>query len=121
MDETKGSEAAKNIVVNIMKVVSEFNAIVDKTDFDLISPSTEKPPERPIVTRATFVKKELDETKVLAKRLESKELDIRELKLALKGKQDELSEMCIRKNLIEKKLETINKDHEVEIGKLKVC
>lgn len=47
-------------------------------------------------------------------------MDLRELKMALKVKQEELSEMNIRKEMIEKKLATINKDHDNEIIKLKV-
>lgn len=47
-------------------------------------------------------------------------MDIKELKLALKAKQEELSEMCIRKDLVEKKLFNINKDHDSETVKLKV-
>lgn len=47
-------------------------------------------------------------------------MDIRELKVALKMKQEELSEMLIRKELLEKKLTVINKEHEDEVTKLKV-
>lgn len=47
-------------------------------------------------------------------------MDIRELKMALKTKQEELSEMCIRKDLVEKKLSNINKDRDSESVKLRV-
>lgn len=47
-------------------------------------------------------------------------MEIRELKMALKSKQEELSEMCIRKELVEKKLFNINKDRDNEAEKLKV-
>lgn len=62
--DDSGTNAAKNAISNLVKVIAEFSHIVDKTDFDLLSPSNEKPPDRPIVLRAIAVKKELDETKV---------------------------------------------------------
>lgn len=56
----------------------------------------------------------------MAKKLEDRELDIKELKKTLKSKGDELSEMTIRKDLLEKKLSNVSKDHEDENVKLKV-
>lgn len=47
-------------------------------------------------------------------------MDIKEIKKSLKLKGDELSEMTIRKDLLEKKLSNINKDHETENANLKV-
>lgn len=64
------------------------------------------------------MKKELEETKNLTNKLESKEIDIKEIRKALKQKQEELSEMTIRKELAEKKLGNVNKDYELTIEKL---
>ncbi|XP_013138489.1 PREDICTED: dynactin subunit 1-like [Papilio polytes] len=61
-------------------------------------------PTPPVVVRAQLVKKQLEETKTLTIKLENKEADIKELKKALKGKQEELSEMQIRRELGERKL-----------------
>lgn len=64
------------------------------------------------------MKKELEETKNLTHKLESKEADIKEIRKALKLKQEEYSEMTIRKELAEKKLGNVNKDYELTIEKL---
>lgn len=72
----------------------------------------------PIVLRAQFVKKQLEETKTLTANLENREAEIRQLKLAAKMKQSELSEMQIRKDLAEKKLSVLQNDHEVNTEKL---
>jgi len=58
--------------------------------------------------------------KILAKKLEDREIDIKEIKKNLKTKGDELSEMTIRKDLLEKKLSNVSKDNEDENIKLKV-
>lgn len=65
-----------------------------------------------------MVRKELEQTKTLTNKLESKETDIKELCKALKEKQEHLSEMTIRKELAEKKLGNVNKDYELTIEKL---
>lgn len=75
-------------------------------------------PVAPIVQRAQFVKRQLEETKTLTANLENREADIRQLKLTAKLKQSELSEMQIRKDLAEKKLSVLQNDHEVNTEKL---
>lgn len=72
----------------------------------------------PIVFRAQFIKKQLEETKTLTANLENREAEIRQLKLAAKMKQSELSEMQIRKDLAEKKLSVLQNDHEINTEKL---
>ncbi|XP_066262436.1 dynactin subunit 1 [Euwallacea similis] len=72
----------------------------------------------PIQLRAESVKRELEQTKTLTSKLENKESDIKELKKLLKEKQEQLSEMTIRKELAEKKLGNVNKDYELTIEKL---
>ncbi|XP_015111806.1 dynactin subunit 1 isoform X2 [Diachasma alloeum] len=73
----------------------------------------------PIQLRAQVVRKESEETKILARKLETRDVDIREARLALREKQEELSEMALRKELAEKKLATQQHDHEMNIDKLK--
>lgn len=60
----------------------------------------------------------MEETKTLTSKLENKESDIKELRKVLKEKQEQLSEMTIRKELAEKKLGNVNKDYELTIEKL---
>lgn len=72
----------------------------------------------PIQVRAETVKKDLEQTKTLTSKLENKDSDIKELKKLLKEKQEQLSQMTIRKELAEKKLGNVNKDYELTIEKL---
>ena len=53
------------------------------------------------------------------RKLEARDSDIREAKLALREKQEELSEMILRKELAEKRLATQQHEHELNTGKLK--
>ncbi|CAG7835265.1 unnamed protein product [Allacma fusca] len=77
----------------------------------------EKPPP-PLMIRSQAVKAELDQTRNLKIQLEDKESSIKELRKALRTKQEELSEASIRKELAEKKLSNVTKDHEMSIEKL---
>jgi dynactin 1 len=72
------------------------------------------------VARARAVKNELNATGGLRKQLESRETDIRELKMFLRGKQEELGELSVRKELIDKKLANMTKEHELTVETLKV-
>ncbi|XP_014207258.1 dynactin subunit 1-like isoform X2 [Copidosoma floridanum] len=73
----------------------------------------------PIFVRAQATRKEMEETKILSRKLESRDADVREAKLALREKQEELSEMILRKELAEKRLTTQQHEHELSIEKLK--
>ncbi|XP_041989134.1 dynactin subunit 1 isoform X3 [Aricia agestis] len=75
-------------------------------------------PTPPIVVRAQHVKKQLEETKTLTIRLENKEADIKELRKALKAKQEEVSEMQIRRELGERKLSAAARDAELRAEQL---
>lgn len=66
-DEITGIDSVKKEISNAVKVIAEFNDLVDKTDYDLLSALNNKPQERPIAIRAEAVKRELDETKVVSK------------------------------------------------------
>lgn len=56
----------------------------------------------------------------LRKKMESKEEDLREMRLTLRSKQEELQEMALRKDLAEKKLANLTRDHELTVETLKV-
>lgn len=99
----------------------------------------------PILLRAQVTRKESEEVKILNRyikrpiqklqlqisihkinvqfcffrKLEVKESDIRESKLLLREKQEELSEMALRKELMEKRLTSQQQDYEMQIEKLK--
>ncbi len=78
--------------------------------------------------RASQVKKELEQTKALESKLEAKDNDIKELRLLLKLKQEEIGELNIRKDIAEKKIATnddkltnVIRDYELSLQKLQVC
>lgn len=53
------------------------------------------------------------------RKLEARDSDIREARLALREKQEELSEMTLRKELAEKRFATQQHEHEMNVEKLK--
>lgn len=81
----------------------------------------------PILVRAAKVKSELEQTKALREKLDSKDSDIKELKIALRSKQEEIGDLTIRKDIAEKKLANSDnkiantiRDYELNIQKLQV-
>lgn len=70
--------------------------------------------------RAKAVKAKLNAMSGIEKRLEKSSDDMRELKMALRGKQEELAEMGLRREISEKKLANITKEYELTIETLKV-
>ncbi|XP_045782083.1 dynactin subunit 1 isoform X2 [Maniola jurtina] len=110
--------AVKTIKHALSTVASDVNKLAVFTqdkEYDVMSltnVASEKPIP-PIVVRAQLVKKQLEETKTLTIRLENKEADIKELRKLLKAKQEELSEMQIRRELGEKKLSATVRDSEL--------
>ncbi|XP_045540963.1 dynactin subunit 1 isoform X6 [Papilio machaon] len=86
--------------------VNKLATFTQDNEYDMMSLTNvqQDKPTPPVVLRAQLVKKQLEETKTLTIKLENKEADIKELKKALKAKQEELSEMQIRRELGERKL-----------------
>ncbi|KAK7862442.1 hypothetical protein R5R35_001346 [Gryllus longicercus] len=120
-DEDKGPvECIKSSIQLISREVTRLSQFLADNEYEINTMSTaEEKPTAPIVLRAQTVKKELEETKILRHKLEMKDTDIKELKLTVKLKQEELSEMTIRKDMAEKKLGSSHKDYELTIEKLK--
>jgi len=84
-------------------------------DFDGTKPEAMVPP---FVLRAEEVKAEIRDATQLKYKIESKDLDMKEMRKLLKTKQEELSEMQVRKDMLEKKLSDSSKDSELMIEKL---
>lgn len=111
---------------NIRAVLSEANTDMSQlaqylldNEYEIMSASNkEEKTVAPIVQRAQFVKKQLEETKTLTATLENREAEIRQLKLSAKLKLNELSEMQIRKDLAEKKLSVLQHDYDMNVEKL---
>nr|CAD7568248.1 unnamed protein product [Timema californicum] len=120
-DDRGPVESLKTSVCFVLGEVATLTQAVQEAEFD-INPNitAEEKSTSPIFLRAQAVKKELEETKNLKRKLEMKESDIKELRVLMKLKQEELSEMTIRKELAEKKFGSVNKDYELGVEKLQV-
>lgn len=118
-DDRGPTQNLRNVLSTTNTDMSQFAQYLLDHEYEImgLSANTEKPIP-PIILRAQFVKKQLEETKTLTATLENREAEIRQLKLAAKIKQNELSEMQIRKDLAEKKLSVLQNDHEINTEKL---
>ncbi|XP_065358824.1 dynactin subunit 1 [Calliphora vicina] len=104
----KGVLGAAN---NDLQQVAQY--LLDK-EYEIMSLANQKQekPTSPIILRAQLIKKQLEQKNVLAATLENREADIKQLKLAAKMKQHELSEMQIRKDRAEKKLSVLQAEYD---------
>ncbi|KAL0129480.1 hypothetical protein PUN28_001629 [Cardiocondyla obscurior] len=109
-------QLAANLAQKMAECENEL-AISGQTQSQKQSKETEQ--ITPIATRANAVRKESEETKILSRKLEARDSDIREARLALREKQEELSEMTLRKELAEKRFATQQHEHEMNVEKLK--
>ncbi|XP_050359352.1 dynactin subunit 1 isoform X1 [Nymphalis io] len=119
-DDLGAVKTVKHALATVAADVAQLAAFTKDKEYDVMSltnVASEKPTP-PIVLRAQLVKKQLEETKTLTIRLENKEADIKEMRKALKAKQEELSEMQIRRELGERKLVAAAKDAEVRAQQL---
>ncbi|CAK9794755.1 Dynactin subunit 1 [Anthophora plagiata] len=73
----------------------------------------------PIKVRAQAARKEAEEIKILSRKLETRDNDILEARLALREKQEELCQMILRKDVAEKKLANQQREQELNVEKLK--
>lgn len=118
-DDLGPVQSIKNSLGYILTQVSQVAQFLQENEFEISTATrNEEKPVPPIKIRADLVRKELEQTKTLTSKLENKESDIKELRKALKEKQEAYSEMTIRKELAEKKLGNVNKDYELTIEKL---
>ncbi|XP_074029594.1 dynactin subunit 1 isoform X2 [Leptinotarsa decemlineata] len=118
-DDLGPVQSIKNSLTYLLNEATKIAQFLLDNEYEISTASSsidEKVP--PIQIRAESVKKELEQTKTLTSKLENKESDIKELRKLLKEKQEQLSEMTIRKELAEKKLGNVNKDYELTIEKL---
>ncbi len=84
------------------KVVDEINKAYQDGEWDVETIPTRPTP--PVVQRAEAYKAEIREAAGLKIKIEKKDSDIKELKLALRARGEELSEMQVRKDKAEKRL-----------------
>ena len=94
-------------------------ALVDgHYDFDGTPPNEVK--QAPVGLRAQTLKAEIKDLENLRHKLEEREAFIKEINIVLRNKQEELSEMNVRKEMAEKKLSNLARDNEVAAEKLTV-
>ena len=72
----------------------------------------------PVILRADIFKNEIREAESMKYKLENKDLDIKEVKKVLKTKTEEMSEMQVRKDKAEKRLQDANREAELMREKL---
>ncbi|RZC39748.1 dynactin subunit 1 [Asbolus verrucosus] len=118
-DDLGPVQSVKNSLAFIVTQITQIAQFLQDNEYEITTANkNEEKKTPPIQIRSESVKKELEQTKTLTSKLENKESDIKELRKALKEKQEQLSEMTIRKELAEKKLGNVNKDYELTIEKL---
>ncbi|XP_070497433.1 dynactin subunit 1 isoform X3 [Chironomus tepperi] len=117
-DDRGISQNVKTLLTNANTDMSQLAQYLLDHEYEIMSAAQNEKKQAPIAVRAHTVKKHLEETKTLTATLENRDAEIRQLKMSLKMKQNELSEMQIRKDLAEKKLSVLQLDHESNSTKL---
>lgn len=118
-DDLGPVQSIKNSLSFILTQITQVAQFLHDNEYEITTANkNEEKTVPPIQVRAKAVRQELEQTKTLTSKLENKESDIKELRKTIKEKQEQLSEMTIRKELAEKKLGNVNKDYELTIEKL---
>lgn len=113
-DDRGVSQNVKTLLTNANTDMLQLAQYLLDHEYEIMSATAAQvqKPVPPITHRAQIVKKQLEETKTLTATLENRDAEIRQLKMNMKMKQNELSEMQIRKDLAEKKLSVLQQDYE---------
>ena len=123
-DETplNGFEIIKSIMKKTIKTIGEQNRALQDGEWDVSDIIKEKESRSsivaPVLIRAETYKQEIKDAEGMKYRLESKEDGLKELKRSLKEKAEELSEMQVRKDKAEKRVNDATRDAEMIREKL---
>lgn len=120
-DDLGPSQNLKTALSSTNTDIAQLAQYLLDNEYEILSVSSaakQEKPQPPITLRAQFVKKQMEETKALKATVENREADIRQLKVDLKLKVQELSEMQYRKDLAEKKVSVIQQEFEKTSEKL---
>nr|XP_022907890.1 dynactin subunit 1 isoform X2 [Onthophagus taurus] len=118
-DDLGPIQSIKHSLSLILNQLTQTAQFLQDNEYEIATANkNEEKPIPPVQQRAQVVRKELEQIKTLTSKLENKESDNKELRKVLKEKQEQLSEMTIRKELAEKKFGNVNKDYELTIEKL---
>ncbi|XP_014272429.1 dynactin subunit 1 isoform X4 [Halyomorpha halys] len=109
-------QSMESIAIHVSNLVK---ALQDNEDKYLAQQKEKETVEAPLMVRAKAVKAKLNAMSGVEKRLERSAEDMREMRMALRAKQEELAEMSLRKDISEKKLANITRDYELTIETLK--
>lgn len=109
-------QSMEAIAIHISNLVK---ALQENEDKYLVQQKEKDGTEPPLAARAKAVKAKLNAMSGVEKRLEKSAEDMRELRMALRAKQEELAEMSLRREISEKKLANVTRDFELTIETLK--
>lgn len=120
-DDRGPAQNYKSILTQSANCLQQIAQHLLEKEYEILSTDNQRQEKSltPIILRAQLIKKQLEQKNVLAATLENREADIKQLKLAAKMKQNELSEMQIRKDLAEKKLTVMQAEYEHTVEKWK--
>ncbi|RWS10602.1 dynactin subunit 1-like isoform X2 [Dinothrombium tinctorium] len=103
----------------IMSICSQLCTGLQQGIFDDLSISaTKEETKDPLEVRAQYIKAQTGQLNEIKIKLDAKEAEVSDLKRALKLKIEECSEMQIRRDIAEKKLQTAMKEAEEKLTKL---
>uniref|UniRef100_A0A5K3EUN9 Dynactin domain-containing protein n=1 Tax=Mesocestoides corti TaxID=53468 RepID=A0A5K3EUN9_MESCO len=105
------------ILEGVSRQVSATASAMEHGEYDFDGTKKAKKQE-PIVLRAVAYKRAQSDLESCRGKLELKEEEVRELQVALKKRADEISELTVRVNMAEKKLETSGKGNLEKIIRL---
>lgn len=115
--DDSGPECMRQSMNFVMTHMNKLSSAMQEGEYEIERNSVEKE-NPPVYLRAQAIKDEARDLENLKFKLESREGDIYELKKMLKIKSDELSEMHVRKEMAEKKLEIATKDSDERVERI---
>ncbi|XP_076372177.1 dynactin subunit 1-like isoform X2 [Tachypleus tridentatus] len=115
--EDSGPDCLKNSMNVVVAAMNEISTAMQEGEFDH-NISQDQKPSPPVTVRSQAVKGEAKDLEAYKFKLETRETDIIELKKALKIKSEEVSEMHVRKEMAEKKLELASRDSDERVERI---
>ncbi|GFY59921.1 dynactin subunit 1 [Trichonephila inaurata madagascariensis] len=115
--DDSGPECLRQSMNLVMTSMNALSSGMQEGEYEIEKSSIDKGIP-PVLLRAQAIKEEARDLENLKFKLEAREGDILELKKALKIKSDELSEMHVRKEMAEKKLEIATKDGDERVDRI---
>ncbi|XP_054715977.1 dynactin subunit 1-like [Uloborus diversus] len=115
--DDSGPECMRQSVNLVMTYMNKISGAMQEGEYEVDRSSINKE-NPPVYLRSQAIKDEAKDLENLKFKLEAREGDILELKKVLKARSDELSEMHVRKEMAEKKLEIATKDSDERVERI---